>query len=135
MRQYDRSRRGLHRRETKWLSPCARSIFRLLHHSKRDMPALRARQTESTRTKPTKSLPSCDNPKPFHFAVEPDAVNDQRNRRGKRRDRACKIDRRAFHEIDPDARGPGPHRKQRPRNKENTMESFKGHLPQARVLV
>src|SRR6266545_3947281 len=57
---------------------------------------------------------SCDDAKPFHFPVEPDAVNHQRSRSGKRRD---------------------GDREQRRENNENNMEAFKRHLTEYRVVV
>src|SRR6266508_1341521 len=78
---------------------------------------------------------SCDDAKPFHFPVEPDAVNHQRSRSGKRRDGAREINRRAFHEIDPDTPRSDAEREQRRENNENNMEAFKRHLTEYRVVV
>src|SRR6516225_408600 len=135
MHRCHRSQREQRRTETKWRSPCAGSIYHLSHHSKKDTPKLRARQTRSVKRKSQKFSLSCDDPKPFHFPVEPDAINDQCNCSGKRRCRACKTNRRPFNEIDPDAPGAGPDRKQRRENDENDMESSKRHLAKDRVVV
>src|SRR6266496_898335 len=112
-------------KETRSLPPCARSIFHLLRHSKTDRPALAQPAKRSTRAGSTGFSPSCDDAKPFHFPIKPDAVNDQRDRDDKRADCAGKINRRAFHEIDPDAPRSDPERKQCRKNNENNMEPFK----------
>src|ERR1051326_40179 len=78
---------------------------------------------------------SCDDAKPFHFFVKPDAVNNQRNCGRERRDRASKIKRCSCYKIDPQAPGTGADRKQRCENDENNMVSLKGHLPEDGVVV
>src|SRR5213594_1961199 len=99
-------------KETRSPPPCARSICHLLRRSKTDMPALAQPAKRGTTTTSTKFLPSCDESQPFHFPIKPDAVNDQRDRDHKRADCARQINRRAFHEIDPDAPCSDPERKQ-----------------------
>src|SRR5436190_10736843 len=99
------------------------------------MPTLAQPAKRSTRAGSTKFSLSCDDAKPFHFPIEPDAVNDERDRNNKRADCACQINRRAFHEIDPDAPCSYPERKQRRENNENNMEALKRHLMKDRVVV
>src|SRR5438128_6782033 len=99
------------------------------------MPALVQVVKRSTKAGTTELSPSCDDAKPFHFAIEPDAVNDERDRNNKRADCAGQINRRAFHEIDPDAPCSDPERKQRRENNENNMEALKRHLMKDRVVV
>src|SRR6266480_1387108 len=122
-------------KETRSPPPCVRSIFHLLRRSKTDMPAPAQPAKRSTRVESTRFSPSCDDAKPFHFPIKPDAVNDQRDRDHKRADCAGQINRRAFHEIDPDAPCSDPERKQRRENYKNNMEPFKGHLTNDRVVV
>src|SRR4030095_16926625 len=102
---------------------------------KRDTPAHVQQAKKKETEKPTESSFSCDDPQPFHFAVEPDAINDQRNGGDKRCDRACKINRRAFHHIDPDAPQSHSQREKGRENNENNMEAFKGHLAKDRIVV
>src|SRR6478736_5714789 len=111
---------ALRRRETRWPPPCARSIFHPLRRSKTGTPTLDASKPTLITIGSTKTS-SCDDAKPFHFPVEPDAINDQRDRSGKRRDRPSKINRRSLDEIDPHAPRAGPERKQRRENDENNM--------------
>ncbi len=99
------------------------------------MPALVQVVKRSTKAGPTEFSLSCDDAKPSHFAIEPDAVNDERNCNNKRADGAGQINRRAFHEIDPDAPCSDPERKQRRENNENNMEALKRHLMKDRVVV
>src|SRR5947209_8995899 len=122
-------------KETKSPPPCVRSIFHLLRRSKMDMPAPAQPAKRSTRVESTRFLPSCDDAKPFHFPIKPNAVNDQRDRDNKRADGASQINRRAFHEIDPDAPCSDPEREQRRENNENNMEAFKRHLTNHRIIV
>src|SRR5437762_11593081 len=99
------------------------------------MPALAQPAKRSTRARSTKFSLSCDEAKPFHFPIKPDAVNDKRDRDHKRADCASQINRRALHEIDPDAPCSDPEREHRRENNENNMEAFKGHLTKDRVVV
>src|SRR6266568_8438520 len=122
-------------KETRSPPPCARSICHLLRRSKTDMPALAQPAKRSTRAKSTGFSLSCDEAKPFHFPIKPDAVNDQRDRDHKRGDCTGQINRRAFHEIDPDAPCSDPEREQCRENNENNMESFKRHLTNDRIVV
>src|SRR5437868_11812826 len=112
-------------KETRSPPPCARSICHLLHRSKMDRPAPAQSAKRSTRARSTKFSLSCDEVKPLHFSIEPDAVNDQRDRDHKRADCAGQINRRAFHEIDPNAPCSDPNSKQRRENNKNNMEAFK----------
>src|SRR5260370_6338598 len=113
MRRFHPGRKSQLKKDTRSPPPCARSIFHLLRHSKTDMPALAQPAKGSTRAGSTKFSLSCDDAKPFHFPVKPDAVNDQRDGGDKRADCAGQINRRAFHEIDPDAPCSTPEREQR----------------------
>src|SRR5207253_11026668 len=122
-------------KETRSPPPCARSICHLLRRSKTDMPALAQPAKRSTRARSTKFSLSRDDAKPFHFPIKQDAVNDQRDRDYKRADCAGQINRRAFHEIDPDAPCSDPERKQRRENYENNMEALERHLMKDRVVV
>src|SRR5437660_9812799 len=88
-----------------------------------------------TKAGSTESSSACDHAKPFHFSIEPDAVYDQSDRDDKRADCAGQINRRAFHEIDPDTPSSDPEREQRRENDENNMETFKRHLMKDRVIV
>src|SRR6266550_3975201 len=124
-----------HQKGTRSPPPCARSIFRLSRHSKTGMPALAQLAKKSTKVKSTKFSLSCDDPKPFHFSIEPDAVHDQSDGDDKRADCAGQINRRAFHEIDPDTPCSDPERKQRRENDENNMEAFKRHLTNDGIVV
>src|SRR4029077_7355121 len=134
MRRCHPSPKGLRQTETRSRLPCAPSISRPSHRSKTDTHSLV--ELPSTPTKPETRIPfSCDDSQPFHFPVEPDAVDHQRDGSCKRPDRTSKINRCAFHQIDPDAPSSGPDRKQRRENNENDMESLKGHLPKDRVVV
>jgi len=122
-------------KETRSPRPCAQSIFHLLRRSKTDMPVPAQLAKRSTREKRIKFSLSCDDVKPFHFSIKPDAVNDQRHRGNKREDCSSKINRRAFHEIDPNAPCSYPECEQRRENDENNMESLKRHLTNDRVVV
>src|SRR6202023_3650192 len=86
--------------------PYARSIFHPWRRNKTDRP-WPARSRRSTRTRSTRVLLSCDEAEPLHFSIEPNAVNDQANRRGERTDGSDDENRRAFAGVDPNARGPG----------------------------
>src|SRR6266436_4111986 len=123
------------RTETRSQLPCARSIFRPSRHSKTDTPTLGQRARRRTKAKPTEFSFSCDDPQPFHFAVEPDAINHQRYSGHKRCDCPCEINRRAFYEIDPDAPQSDSQREKRRENNENNMETFKRHLVKDWVVV
>jgi hypothetical protein len=61
---------------------------------------------------------------PFHFPVKPNAIDDERERAGERRNRAGKINGRAFDHIDPNAPAAHAQREQRRENHEYNMESF-----------
>src|SRR6266542_17002 len=135
MRRSHRSQKVLRQRETRSLLPCARSTSRLSRRSKTGMLALAQPAKRETKAGPTKFSLSCDDAKPFHFPVEPNAINDQRNRSGKRRNRARKINRRALNEVDPDTPRASPEREQRRENDEHNMESFKRHLMNDGVVV
>src|SRR5205814_8296156 len=134
MRRSHQSRTSQRQRETRSQSPCARRIFRPLRRSKTGTPTPDAPKPTPTTIGSTKTS-SCDDTKPLHFFVEPDAVNDQRNCGRERRDCASKINRCAFNEIDPNAPSAGPDRKQRRENDENNTQSRKRHLPKERVVV
>src|SRR6266516_1917918 len=122
-------------KETKSPPPCARSICHLLRRSKTDRPAPVQPAKRSTTVGPTEFSLSCDDAKPFHFPVKPDTVSDERNCSHKRGNCAGKINRRTFHQVDPDAPGAGPEREQRRENNEHNMESFKRHLMNDWVVV
>src|SRR5437870_4160607 len=112
-------------KETRSRPPCVRSICRLWLRNKTGRRLPPRRQTRSTITRSTRFSRSCDDAKSFHFPVKPDAVNDERNRATKRRDCAREINRRAFHEVDPDAPTANSEREQRREDDENNMEAFK----------
>src|SRR6266576_7051792 len=99
------------------------------------MPVPAQSAKKSTRVKSTKFSLSCDNAKPFHFSIEPEAVHDQDDRDHKRADCAGQINRRALHEIDPDTPCSNPEREQRRENNKNNMEAFKRHLMSDRIIV
>src|SRR6266480_3971486 len=122
-------------KETRSPLPCAQSIFHLLRRSKTNRPALAQPAKRSTRVRSTNFSLSCDDAKPFHFPIKPDAVNDERDRNNKRADCAGQINRRAFHEIDPDTPCSDPKREQRRENDENNMEAFKRHLTNDGIVV
>src|SRR5216117_3087685 len=123
-----------HQKETKSPRPCARSICRPWRRSKTGTPTLAVWQTQRIPTT-TRRLFSCDDPQPFHFLVEPDAIHHQHNRDHERGDRAGNVNRGAFHEVDPETPHSGPQRKKRREDDEHNMESFKRHLAKDRVVV
>src|SRR5947207_10795057 len=122
-------------KETRSPPRCAGPTLHVLRRSKTDMPTLAQPAKRSTRAGSTKFSLSCDDAKPFHFPIEPDAVNDQCDRDDKRADCSGQINRRAFHQIDPDAPCTDPEREQRRENNENNMEAFKRHLTNDRIVV
>src|SRR5207248_4163472 len=122
-------------KETRSPPPCARSICHLLHRSKTGTPMPVRPAKRSTRARSTKFSLSCDEVKPLHFSIEPDAINDECDRDDKRADGASQINRRAFHEIDPDAPCSDAEREQHRENNENNMEAFKRHLTNDRIIV
>src|SRR6476660_5787925 len=134
MRRFPQSPTALRRRETRSPPPCARSIFHPLRRSKTGTPTLDASKSTLITIGSTKTS-SCDDAKPFHFPVEPDAINDQCNRSGKRPDGAREVDGHTFYKVHPHAPRAGPERKQRRENDENDMESFKRHLAKDRRVV
>jgi hypothetical protein len=71
---------------------------------------------------------SYDDAEPFHFAIEPNAVNDQGNRANERGDCSGEVDWRVFYEIDPNAPRAATEREESRENNEDNMETFKGHL-------
>src|SRR5205823_6554932 len=79
-------------------------------------------------------LLSCDDAKSSHFPIKPNAVNNERDRANKRRNRPGQINRRAFHEIDPDAPRANPEGEQRRENDEDDVKTFKRHLTNDRVV-
>src|SRR5438094_6488938 len=121
--------------ETRSPPPCARSTFHLLRRSKTDMPTLAQPAKRSTRAGSTKFSLSCDDAKPFHFPIEPDAVNDQCDRDDKRADCSGQINRPAVHQIDSDAPCAGPERDPRCGHKEDNLQALKTPLKKDRVVV
>src|SRR4030095_4168689 len=86
---------------TRSRSPRARSIFHLSRRNKTDRQKLPAPRITRTQTRSTK-ISSSDDVKPFHFPIEPEAVHHQRKRADEGSNRARKIDRCSFDQIDPD---------------------------------
>src|SRR5437867_10266258 len=125
---------GPRRKGTKWRLPCAPSIFHPWRRNKTDRRSLARLPIKLTTTRPTKFSLSCDDAEPFHFSVKPDAVNDERNGADERGDRAREINRRAFHEIDPEAPPAHSERKQRREDDKNDVKSFKRHLTDDRIV-
>src|SRR6266568_726061 len=78
-----------------------------------------AREARSTIRQSTKFSLSCDDAKPFHFPVKPDAVDDERDCAGERRYCTGEINRRAFHEINPNAPASNTEREQRREDNED----------------
>src|SRR5438477_11532123 len=111
-------------KETRSPPPCARSTFHLLRRSKTDMPTLAQPAKRPTRAGSTKFSLSCDDAKPSHCPIEPDAVNDQSERDDKRADRCRQLNRRAFHQIDPDEPCTDPEREQRRETTDNKLEAY-----------
>ena len=67
---------------------------------------------------------SCDDPEPFHFAIKPNAVNDEENRGEERAERAGAVDRLADGEINPDTPRGAPERQQRREKDKDDAETF-----------
>src|ERR1700746_2029910 len=126
MRKSHQSQTSQRQRETRSRPPCAGSIFHPLRRSKTGTPTLAAPKPTPTTIGSTKAS-SCDDAKPFHFLVEPDALHDQRNCGREPRDRTSKINRRPVDKSDPYAPRASSKREQRRENDENNMESFKRH--------
>src|SRR5262249_43443261 len=102
-----------HQKENKLQRPCAQSISHPSRRSKMDTPALGQSAKKKIKRKPARFSFSFYNTQPFHFPIKPDPKNDQRNSRHKRRNRAYEVNRRAFHQIYPDAPQSDSQRKQR----------------------
>src|ERR1700732_4571319 len=100
------------RRETRSRPPCARCFFHPWRRNRTGTPSPARAAKRSTRARSREFSLSCDDAQPFHFPVKPNTVNDQRDGGGKGHDQAGKINRRAFHEIDPNAPASNSERKQ-----------------------